>query len=107
MAMYCLLPCWLLVTFCCLVDVSFLLASALVRRRWTASITSPCCARTASPSFWVQSSFVLIIERTSGVATNDLTLSSHFCLSTAAFSSLPLRFLFSLAQRSACTTSNG
>src|SRR5262245_31157709 len=75
------LPCsCLLVTVCCFVEVNLLLASAFVRSRWMASMTSGCWARTASPSFIVQSSFLLIIERTSGVATNDFTLSSQTAL---------------------------
>ena len=42
--------------------VNLLLASAFARRRWIASMTSACCAITASPSFCVQSSLVLIIS---------------------------------------------
>ena len=80
------LPCsCFFVTFCSLVDVSLLLASAFARKRWIASITSGCWARTASPSFCVQSSFVLIIARTSGVATNDFTLSSQALLVNRGF----------------------
>jgi hypothetical protein len=33
MVMICLPPCWVLVTLCCLFDVSLLLASALARKR--------------------------------------------------------------------------
>ncbi len=79
-------------TFCSFVDDNLLFASALVRSRWIASITSGCCARTALPSFVIQSSFELIMPRTSGVATSALTESSQDCLSTAAFSSSALSF---------------
>ena len=102
-----LLFCVVFVTFCSFVVWSFFSASAFARRRWTASITSGCCASTASPSFCVHSSCVLIMLRTCGVAASCLTLSSQGCLSTSALSFASLRFLFALAQRSACTTSSG
>src|SRR5689334_12808039 len=95
------------VTFCCLVVCSLLFACALLRRRWIASITSACCASTASPSFWVQSSLSLIVLSTSGVAARLFTLSSQPCLSTSVLSASPLRFLFWSTQRAACTTSSG
>jgi hypothetical protein len=78
-------------------DRNFLLRSglefALARNRWIASITSGCWDRTASPSFSVQSSFSLIILRTSGVATNDLMLSSQSCLATARLQLIALEIL--------------
>ena len=53
-------------TFCCLVVCSLLFACAFARSRCTASMTSGCCASTASPSFCVQSSLVLIMVSTVG-----------------------------------------
>ena len=50
------------------------------RRRWIASITSGCCASTASPSFCVQSRSSLIMASTVGVATSAFTLASQSCL---------------------------
>src|SRR5215831_13827766 len=72
-----------------------------------ASRTSFCCARNASPSFWVKSSFSLIAARTSGKFTRDFTLGSQFWASRAVVSASPFKVLFALAQRSACTTSRG
>ena len=46
----------------------------LVAQPCMAAITSVCCARNASPSFWVQSSFSFIIVSTSGKTAKDFTL---------------------------------
>src|SRR6516225_7498824 len=72
-----------------------------------ASMTSGCCASTASPNFCVQSSFELIMERTDGVATSDFTLSSQPCLSASCLSRSSCMSLCSISQRSACTISSG
>ena len=45
---------------------------ALARRRWIASITSGCCASTASPRFLVQSTLSLIIDKDVGRAGQRL-----------------------------------
>ena len=70
-------------------------------------MTSVCCASTASPSFCVQSSLSLIMLSTDGVAASDSTLSSHPCLSTAAFQRIALEILVVAGPASACTTSSG
>src|SRR5437899_693889 len=53
-------------TVCSLVVLRLPAACALARRLWMVSMTGFCCARNASPSFWVQSSFSFIIVSTSG-----------------------------------------
>ena len=63
------------------------------RRRWIASITSGCCASTASPRFLVQSTLSLIIAMTSAVLVSALTLLSHDCFSTSFFNASPFKVL--------------
>ena len=66
-------------------------------------------AMNASPSLTVQSSCLLIMSRTWGNWTSDLTLASQSSLlrAWARASSLRALFFSSLTQRSACTTSSG
>ena len=97
MTMTCLLSCCLTVTFCSLVETSFLLSCAFARSRWIASITSGCWASTASPSALVQSSFSLIIASTVGVAASALTLSSHALLVDLGLERVVLQLLVLLA----------
>jgi hypothetical protein len=72
-----------------------------------AFMTSFCCARNASPSFRVTSSFSLIAASIWGKFTSDFTLGSQLCASRALVRASPCRVLLALAHRSACTTSRG
>ena len=81
------------ITFCCSVDFRFPASAALFRSFWTVSMTSACWARKASPTFWVQSSFWLIIESTSGNGTRAFTLASHGCLLQGFVQFVPLQVL--------------
>ena len=65
------------------------------------SSTSFCCARNASPSFCVQSSFSFIIVSTCGNTASDFTLGSHVCCCRASSSALSLRPGLAFTQRSA------
>ena len=65
------------VTFCWGVDFKLPAASARARRRWTEAATSFCWPIIASPTFWVQSSWLLIICRVCGKAVSDFTLTSQ------------------------------
>ena len=95
------------ITFCSRVVSRLPAALAFMRRLWIVAMTAFCCARKASPSFCVQSSFSLIMVSTCGKLTRDLTLASHGCCSNALVSASPLRSLFCFTKRSACTTSSG
>ena len=68
------------ITFCCSLLFRLPDSCAFARRRCTASSTSFCCARKASPSFCVQSSLSFIGSRTCGKATSDFTLTSQGCV---------------------------
>jgi hypothetical protein len=94
-------------TFCSLLDISVPSALALARRRCTASMSSVCCARNASPSFCVQSSFSSIIARTSGNVTSDFTLGSQSSFFRASATASPVSDAFVVFQRAASTTSSG
>ena len=95
------------VTFCCGVDFRLPAASALARSRWTAVATSFCWPIIASPSFWVQSSWLLIICSVCGNAVSDFTLTSQLLSFTAATAASPLRFGLVCDQRAASTISRG
>ena len=82
-------------------------AAALVRRRWIKSATSFCWPIIASPTLWVQSRLVFIIDRTCGKATSDFTLTSQLLSLTAATAASPLRLGLACDQRAASTTSSG
>ena len=81
-------------TFCCSVDSSLPLSLAFARSRWTASMTSLCCARNASPRSAVHWMFSDSIFSASGIETRAWTLGSQYCCSAALVSSSPLRFVF-------------
>src|SRR5688572_5951213 len=95
------------VTICSLLDISVPASFALARSRCTASINSVCCARNASPSFWVQSSFSSIIARTSGNVAIDFTLGSQSMPLSASAMASPFNSGLALLQRAASTISSG
>ena len=95
------------VTTCSLLDISVPSALALARNRCTASISSVCSARNASPSFCVQSIFSSIIASTSGNVISDFTAGSQSSFANAVVTASPARVWFASFQRAACTTSSG
>ena len=106
-AMTCLPPACCFVTFCSLVDVNLLLASALRaqpldRIHHVRLLGQNRVAKFLRP-------VELGAHHRQDVRRRDQRLDAVIpdCLSTAAFSWSPLRFLFSFTQRSACTTSSG
>src|SRR5689334_17528474 len=94
-------------TFCSLESLSEPCDTALPRSACAVASTSACCARNASPSFCVQSSFSLIIVSTCGNTVSDFTLSSQVCCCNASSSALSLSLGLALTQRSALTISSG
>ena len=95
------------VTFCCGVVLRLPAAAALARRRWMESATSFCWPIIASPSFWVQSRLLFIIDKVCGKATSDFTLTSQSLPLTAWTAASPLRLGLACVQRAASTTSSG
>ena len=81
-------------TFCCSLEARALLSFAFLRIRWTASMTSLCCARKALPRsavHWMSSASRLTA---SGKAAIDWTAGSQGCLATASARALSLRLVF-------------
>src|ERR1700744_2748763 len=95
------------VTTCCGVDCRFPAACASARSFCTAASTSCCCARKASPSCSVQSSFALIICSVCGTAVSAFTLGSQVCDCIASSSTGPFTAGLACDQRAASTTSSG
>ncbi len=78
-------------TTCCSLVVSAPLSAAFLRIRWTASMTSACCARKAFPRsvvHWMSSESRFT---TSGTAAIDWMLGSQGCFATASSSALSFR----------------
>ena len=79
MTMTCFVSMTLVSTFCCSVEARALLSFAFLRIRWTASMTSLCCARKALPRsavHWMSSASRLTA---SGKAAIDWTAGSQGC----------------------------
>jgi hypothetical protein len=74
------------VTVCCGVDFRLPAASARARSRCTASSTSLCCARKASPRSCVHLIWSFIIASVCGTAVSALTLGSQLCFCMASSS---------------------